>query len=387
MPDVVIAFDHLAQTATLATIDGRGRGRAARAVAARARGAGARRGPDPPGRTRPATGPPHAAGRRSGASRPASRSSSRTSTRARCSRSCPRGASRCPTAPRPLTIYRALRRINPSPYLFARRPRARQLDPGRVAGAAGPGPRREVVDAADSPARGRDPTTRCATPSWRRTCAPTQKELAEHAMLVDLARNDVGRVAEAGSVEWPLLYGVERYSHVMHLVSEVRGRLRDRPRRVRRGPGDVPGRHALAARPKVRAMQAIAEVEQARRGAVRRAPSATSRPTTSRSPSPSGAWCSATAPPSSRRAPASWPIRCPARESAEVAAKAGAVLAALAEAERRDDDGRGHDDDGDARGRGARSAGRRGAHDRYRAAHPAASTTTTRSPTTCTSTC
>ena len=53
-----------------------------------------------------------------------------------------------------------------------------------------------------------------------------QKELAEHAMLVDLARNDVGRVAEAGSVEWPLLYGVERYSHVMHLVSEVRGRLR-----------------------------------------------------------------------------------------------------------------------------------------------------------------
>jgi anthranilate synthase component 1 len=91
------------------------------------------------------------------------------------------------------------------------------------------------------------------------------KELAEHAMLVDLARNDVGRVAEPASVEVPSLRTVERYSHVMHLVSEVRGRL-------------APGLDAFDAlraafpagtvsgAPKVRAMQAIAELEGERRG-------------------------------------------------------------------------------------------------------------------------
>jgi anthranilate synthase component 1 len=91
------------------------------------------------------------------------------------------------------------------------------------------------------------------------------KERAEHLMLVDLGRNDVGRVAEFGTVRLTEFMAVERYSHVMHLVSEVRGRLR-------------PGLDALAAlaacfpagtvsgAPKVRAMQIIDELEPARRG-------------------------------------------------------------------------------------------------------------------------
>ena len=70
------------------------------------------------------------------------------------------------------------------------------------------------------------------------------KELAEHAMLVDLARNDVGRVAAAGSVEVTILRDVERYAHVMHLVSEVRGRLADRLDAFDAVRSVVPRRHA-----------------------------------------------------------------------------------------------------------------------------------------------
>ena len=93
----------------------------------------------------------------------------------------------------------------------------------------------------------------------------SEKERAEHIMLVDLARNDLGRVCEAGSVRVTSLMAIERYSHVMHMVSHVIGKLR----------GDVSTYDALRAyfphgtvtgAPKIRTMEIIAELEQERRG-------------------------------------------------------------------------------------------------------------------------
>jgi anthranilate synthase component 1 len=91
------------------------------------------------------------------------------------------------------------------------------------------------------------------------------KELAEHAMLVDLARNDVGRVSEMRSVEVPILRAVERYSHVMHLVSEVHGRLREECDAFDAVRAAFPA-GTVSGAPKVRAMQAIAGLEGEQRG-------------------------------------------------------------------------------------------------------------------------
>jgi anthranilate synthase component 1 len=181
-----------------------------------------------------------------------------------------------PTGRSAFDIYRILRRLNPSPYLF-------YLDladaaPGLARGPNGPAPALvgaspellvrvhdgEVVTRPIAGTRPRDddPARDAALEAELRA---DPKELAEHAMLVDLARNDVGRVAVAASVEVPTLRSVERYSHVMHLVSEVRGRLAaglDAFDALRAAfpAGTVSGA------PKVRAMQAIAELEGERRG-------------------------------------------------------------------------------------------------------------------------
>jgi anthranilate synthase component 1 len=155
--------------------------------------------------------------------------------------------------------------------------------------------------------------------------------MAEHAMLVDLARNDVGRIAEVGSVEWPVLYAIERFSHVMHISSEVRGRLR----------GDLDAFDAvrstfpagtLSGAQKVRAMESIARLEAEKRGPYGGAvgffsPTDVEAAITIRSVVLRdgmayvnvGAGIVADS--------------VPERESAEVAAKAAAVLAALSEAE------------------------------------------------------
>ena len=167
----------------------------------------------------------------------------------------------------PLEIYRSLRRINPSPYLF-------YLDLGGVEpGAALVGASPELLvrvrgdevitrPIAGTRPRDEDPTEDAALEAELRE---DPKELAEHAMLVDLARNDVGRVATPASVEVTTLRAVERYRHVMHLVSEVHGTLR----------GDLDAFDAvravfpagtLSGAPKVRAMEAIAELEGERRG-------------------------------------------------------------------------------------------------------------------------
>jgi anthranilate synthase component 1 len=157
-----------------------------------------------------------------------------------------------------------------------------------------------------------------------------EKELAEHAMLVDLARNDVGRVARTGSVWTPVLHSVERYSHVMHIVSEVTGELRP-DRDAFDAVRAVFPAGTLSGAPKVRAMQAIAALEEERRGPYGGAigffaPDDVEAAITIRSVVirdgtafvHAGAGIVADS--------------VPERESAEVAAKAGAVLAALAEA-------------------------------------------------------
>ncbi len=173
-----------------------------------------------------------------------------------------------PTQRSAFDLYRALRRVNPSPYLF-------YIDLSAVAGGAaliGASPELLVRvrdgEVVTRPIAGTRPRAEDPAEDARleRELQHDPKELAEHAMLVDLARNDVGRVAQPATVEVPTLRAVERYSHVMHLVSEVRGRLQP----------DLDAFDALRAAfpagtvsgaPKVRAMQAIAELEGERRGA------------------------------------------------------------------------------------------------------------------------
>jgi anthranilate synthase component 1 len=92
-----------------------------------------------------------------------------------------------------------------------------------------------------------------------------EKERAEHIMLVDLGRNDVGRVSQPGTVEVTQLMDVERYSHVMHLVSHVRGRLRDGLSSYDALRACFPA-GTVSGAPKIRAMEIIAELERDRRG-------------------------------------------------------------------------------------------------------------------------
>ncbi len=172
-----------------------------------------------------------------------------------------------PTHRSAFDIYRSLRRINPSPYLF-------YLDLSDVApGAALVGASPELLvrvrdgEVVTRPIAGTRPRHEDPAEDARleRELQHDPKELAEHAMLVDLARNDVGRVSQPASVEVPTLRAVERYSHVMHLVSEVRGRLQPNldafdALRAAFPAGTVSGA------PKVRAMIAIAELEGERRG-------------------------------------------------------------------------------------------------------------------------
>lgn len=168
-----------------------------------------------------------------------------------------------PTSAQPFDIYRALRSINPSPYMF-------YLDCGgfQLVGAS-PEILVRVEDGkvmtrplAGTRRRGRTQEEDLALEAELRS---DEKERAEHIMLVDLGRNDIGRVSEPGSVEVRDLMDVERYSHVMHLVTHVEGRLRE----------DLTALDALRAcfpagtvsgAPKVRAMELIAELEHDRRG-------------------------------------------------------------------------------------------------------------------------
>lgn len=160
-------------------------------------------------------------------------------------------------------VYIGLRAMNPSPYMFY----LKMLD--RVIMGTSPETLVKVADGRieSFPIAGSRPIT--GDPS--RDAALTDemlsdpKERAEHVMLVDLARNDVGRVAEAGSVNVPVFMDVQRYSHVQHIVSLVAGKLRDDANcfdvlRATFPAGTVSGA------PKVRAMEIIEELEPVRRG-------------------------------------------------------------------------------------------------------------------------
>ncbi len=163
----------------------------------------------------------------------------------------------------PFDVYRALRTLNPSPYLFYLETREASLlgsSPEMLVRCRG----REVETRpiAGTVARGRSPEEDAALAAG---LLADPKERAEHVMLVDLARNDLGRVCEIGSVRVPRYASVEKFSHVQHLVSEVHGTL-------------APGASAadvlracfpagtLTGAPKIRAMELIDELESARRG-------------------------------------------------------------------------------------------------------------------------
>ena len=163
----------------------------------------------------------------------------------------------------PLDLYRALRTVNPSPYMFileagdfsivGASPEVHvRLTDGRV----------EIRPIAGTRRRG---ATHEEDVALEKELLADEKEKAEHLMLVDLARNDIGRVCEFGSVTVPDFMTVERYSHVMHIVSQVEGRI-------------APGKDAydlmratfpagtVSGAPKVRAMQIISQIEDIQRG-------------------------------------------------------------------------------------------------------------------------
>lgn len=165
--------------------------------------------------------------------------------------------------PSPLDLYRALRTVNPSPYMFileagdfsivGASPEVHvRLTDGRV----------EIRPIAGTRRRG---TTPAEDAALEKELLADQKERAEHLMLVDLARNDLGRVCRFGTVRVPEMMVIERYSHVMHIVSQVEGEI-------------APGRSAfdvmratfpagtVSGAPKIRAMQIIAKYEPSQRG-------------------------------------------------------------------------------------------------------------------------
>ncbi len=164
----------------------------------------------------------------------------------------------------PFQVYRALRMINPSPYLFFvdfGRTRLIGSSPEvllRVRDGVG-----EVFPIAGTRRRGADPEEDARL---EQELLADEKELAEHVMLVDLGRNDLGRVSEFGTVGVPVLKRVERYSHVMHIVSEVRGRIRRELSSLDALKACFPA-GTVSGAPKVRAMEIIDELEQSRRGA------------------------------------------------------------------------------------------------------------------------
>ena len=170
---------------------------------------------------------------------------------------------RRPTSVDPLTLYRVLRALNPSPYMYL-------LDTGtsQIIGASPEMLVRvhdEVVSTrpiAGTRPRGADDEEDQA---FEREMLHDEKEIAEHVMLVDLGRNDIGRVAVPGTVRVERLAHVERFSHLMHLVSQVSGHLRDGLDAFDAFDALFPA-GTLTGAPKVRAMQLIDEFEPVRRG-------------------------------------------------------------------------------------------------------------------------
>ena len=168
-----------------------------------------------------------------------------------------------PVKASPIDLYRAARSINPSPYMFLL-----ELEGFSLVGASPEihvrceNGRVEIRPIAGTRRRGRGPEEDAAL---EKELLADPKERAEHVMLVDLARNDIGRVCDFGSVQVRDLMIVERYSHVMHIVSQIEGMLS-----ADKTPYDLMRATfpagTLTGAPKVRAMQIISELEQTARG-------------------------------------------------------------------------------------------------------------------------
>jgi anthranilate synthase component I len=163
----------------------------------------------------------------------------------------------------PFDLYRALRQVNPSPYLYFLRMGERQVlgsSPEMLVRVTGR--TLEYRPIAGTHPRGRNEAEDLRLEQQMRN---DEKERAEHVMLVDLGRNDLGRVSEYGSVKVKDLMYVEKYSHVMHLVSALEGTLRKDLRALDAFAACFPA-GTLSGAPKVRAMQIIEELELVRRG-------------------------------------------------------------------------------------------------------------------------
>ncbi|NND71254.1 MAG: anthranilate synthase component I [Rhodothermales bacterium] len=168
-----------------------------------------------------------------------------------------------PLSGHPFNLYRALRQVNPSPYLFYL-----QLDDFQLVGSSP-----EVLVSVEDgnvqvlPIAGTRPRGRNIEEDieFEKELREDHKENAEHLMLVDLGRNDVGRISEYGSVTVDQFASIERYSHVMHLVSRVSGRLDSRFGAVDALSACFPA-GTVSGAPKVRAMEIINELEPVARG-------------------------------------------------------------------------------------------------------------------------
>lgn len=160
-------------------------------------------------------------------------------------------------------VYRALRTINPSPYMYFI-----NLGDMEIVGSS-PEILVRVEDGTVTVRPIAGTRKRGVTPerdqALERELLSDQKELAEHIMLIDLGRNDVGRVAKIGSVKLTEKMAVERYSHVMHIVSNVEGQLRDGLDSLDVLKASFPA-GTVSGAPKVRAMEIIAEIEPIKRG-------------------------------------------------------------------------------------------------------------------------
>jgi anthranilate synthase component 1 len=170
----------------------------------------------------------------------------------------------------PFDVYRAMRLVNPSPYMYYLDLPPAGPDTGRLA-IAGASPETlvrledelmTVRPLAGTRPRGKTPAEDAALEA---ELLADPKERAEHVMLIDLGRNDVGRVCQIGSVELVRRMEIERYSHVMHIVSEVRGRVRPDVPPLEVARAAFPA-GTLSGAPKVRAMQIIRELEARPRG-------------------------------------------------------------------------------------------------------------------------
>jgi anthranilate synthase component 1 len=163
----------------------------------------------------------------------------------------------------PFDVYRALRVINPSPYLFfLRLGELTVLGSSPEALVRREGNRVETRPIAGTRPRGAD---EAEDERLRRELCASEKERAEHVMLVDLGRNDLGRVSRFGTVQTTEFLEVQRYSHVMHLVSTVRGELDDGVANAAVLAACFPA-GTVSGAPKIRAMEIIEELEPVRRG-------------------------------------------------------------------------------------------------------------------------